>query len=284
MHGNSHEPVQVIVVRTNGEHVADLCMSPLRSIEAVKCQIEGLEGTPVGKQQLLLEGHPADDAATLSSLGVQEVVTLELQLRLPVLSGSITVLDLRRLLQSETALVQAIDAFTDDPLYCMAEIHYITQSISQTLLPAAYSAAPRQWLDDEQATELEAPQGSGTRQARKARFTAALRQVLAALAEEIERVTAPAADFQEEAASEIAEGLSSSRSPPFMETSTSTSEERHRRSLAPAAHSDASEGAVDAPWRGAGRELQEHLHRRYTVTELKESVEQQEQGRTEDST
>lgn len=132
----SLQPTAVTVVGQDGETLLELIVNPRKTVRHLKTQIAGFQETAVGNQQLLLDGRPLDDSASLSSLGIEGAVTLVLVCLPPVLSGRLTLTDLRLLSSDDDSLELAIDAYSDEPRYSLIEIEVILAAVSSSLLPA----------------------------------------------------------------------------------------------------------------------------------------------------
>lgn len=129
------EPIPVSVCHANKELVAELLLAPRTSAGNIKIQIEGIEGTPVDNQTLLLWGRPLENADTLASVGVRSAVTLTLVRCAPLLSGRLSGKDVSRLLQDPCALDLAIDAYVQDARYDVSQVAAIVSAVTAAVLP-----------------------------------------------------------------------------------------------------------------------------------------------------
>ncbi|CAE8627741.1 unnamed protein product [Polarella glacialis] len=286
------EPTAVTIVRLSGEVVATLLVSPKKPISRLKTQIEGLEGTPAGNQSLMLEERVLADHENLSDLGVGESVTLVLLRRTPLLAGGLCRRDLEHLLRDQVALDQAIDAYSEILKYLPSEVLSIARAVSAALLPGD-QVGERPRFQEEAGTFLRELHELGVAfpsgKARQVAFSRALR-------EELEKVWGALAVIDTSTASRDLETQTSHEQTP--RTPTSCEEEAEATGDAtgvagegdapnerpcplveprrtgtglssghPESTSQAAPAAHDVPWVGAGKELQHHLHRRWTACE-----------------
>lgn len=129
------EPLVVKVQRAGGGVVAELVVNPRRTVSHLKTQLEGIEGTPAGNQELRCDGRTLADDTPLSNLEVvADAVTVTLSSRPPLLSGKLTQNDLKNMLDSGSALNQAIDAYGNNPEYTPSEAQSIVEAVCRTLL------------------------------------------------------------------------------------------------------------------------------------------------------
>lgn len=130
---HQNEPAAISVVRPSGELVAELLVSPHKTIAHLKTQLAGLEGTAAGNQSLLLDGQPLDDYDCLASLGVYGSATMILMRCAPLLSGRLRSADLAKLISDASALEQAIEGYNDDPQYSVKEAESILMAVAEQL-------------------------------------------------------------------------------------------------------------------------------------------------------
>jgi len=172
------EPVQITVVTPDEQVVVKLLVDPHKQIVRTKNQIEGLEGTAAGNQVLLLDGAVLDDHSTFADVGATACATVVMLRCYPVLLGSLTPAHLKRFLQDEAALVQAIDAHTENLQYSVAELKKIATSVAVALF-AHDKLVCNQLLQTVPLSLLESPEDVAVSQAHnRLLFIKAVKKVL----------------------------------------------------------------------------------------------------------
>lgn len=255
-------PTQVTVVRPTGEVVAELLASPTKPILRLKTQLAGLEGVAVSNQALLLDGQPIDDASTLASLGVEEACHLVLVRRAPLLGGRLTTADLCLLLRDQTALDEAIDAYSDNLQYSDAEVEEILAAVSAALLPSSrcpsHPSAEAGVRGTPSGLDIEARGLSSKRAA----FRDALRLKLQMVQSELEGPKFSSIDESPALAEdhEVACGA-------VPRQSTETGDTEAFRCALKAAPPLTGKAKEARPWGGAGAELESHLKLRWASVE-----------------
>ncbi|CAE7234965.1 Scn10a [Symbiodinium natans] len=278
------EAVAVSIVLPSGEVVAQLSVNPQKPVLQLKTQIAGLEGTPVGNQILLLHDKQVDDGDTLDSLDITSSATFILLRRAPLLSGAINREDLDHLLQDNLALQQAIEAYSNDLQYLPADIAAMSRQVMEGLI--ASGSVPEmplpEILEDQWKDLLDQ-----TGKARQVAFSRVLRAELEKIAFSVPPGASPGPALPAPAHPRSAPAVLPTPAPAAGRKDPSCYTER----LQPdAVHSVQEQGAATAdpslrhvdlpqrvgkpagPWTGAGQELKEFLHRRWSLCERQDVV------------
>jgi len=280
------EPVQVAVTTVGGVLVAELVVDPRKPVLSLKTQLAGIEGTPVSNQVLLLKDTVLKDAVRLAEQAgaAEEGQSIHLVLvhRPPLLSGKLEAEDLGELLQEVatgkgTALERAIDAYAENPSYSTREVESIVAAVVAALLPhdeEAVSAALRE-ADLEALSAQVDGSAASSRATCRAAFVQALRAALLGVQrrlqpceaeqeqqDQLQEPTAEIARVEGTTEDSINQATHDQTLEPTREVETH-SKPQVRREVAP--HSP--EPETRYPWKGAGSELQEKLHQRWSKTE-----------------
>ncbi|CAE6964181.1 Scn10a [Symbiodinium sp. CCMP2592] len=236
-------------------------------------------GTPVGNQILLLKDKQVEDGDTLESFDISSSATFILLRRAPLLSGAINREDLEHLLQDNLALQQAIEAYSNDLQYLPSDIAAMSRQVVEGLI-ASGSVPDMPDGSEDQWQELVAHAGK----ARQVAFSRALRAQLEKISSSLPgkpRQEPHPRDMQDHARSlpvPAQTGLAGKKDP-------SCYTQRLQPESHPAAVPEGGEPALEAdaalrhvdlpqrpnkstgPWRGAGQELKEFLHRQWSLCE-----------------
>jgi len=271
----ANETVAVTVRTPDDSIVAELIVSPAKPVRRLKTQIAGLEGIAVGNQALLLDGRTLEDNSTLADLGVFNSATLVLMRRTPLLMGRLTFADLQRILEDDTALAEAIDAYSEDPQYSHAEVRAIVNAVCETLLPGDDAAIS-------ESVFLEAIRKAATAnsdgiaaplQAQREYFTRSVKAALEILNRRLNECSAVEAG-REVSDVQIADAghlgaeeftaMDAGREPPDMKIADEDLQWQGGADfLRPVrAPSPCCEDEDELLWKGAGQELRRHLQRR----------------------
>jgi len=136
LRADESEPISLFVNTPRGSTVAQLLTGPGCRILGVKTQLAGIDGTPVDNQTLLLGGRVLSDTATVASSGIVGSSSLTLVRCVPLLAGSLSKLDLQRLITDGQALSRSIDAFKEDPSYDAEEVEQVLSAVVRAVLPS----------------------------------------------------------------------------------------------------------------------------------------------------
>ncbi|OLP87191.1 Sodium channel protein type 10 subunit alpha [Symbiodinium microadriaticum] len=273
------EAVAVSIALPSGEVVAELSVNPQKPVLQLKTQIAGLEGTPVGNQILLLNDKQVEDGDTLASFDITSSATFILLRRAPLLSGAINREELEHLLQDNLALQQAIDAYSNDLQYLPSDIAAISQQVVEGLTASGSVPEMPDGLDD-QWQELLACSGK----ARQIAFSRALRVQLEKISSSLPGLSGPEPhprDMRDHAHSvpvAAPTGQAGKKDPSCY--TQRLQPESHPAPVheggEPTPEADAALRHVElpqrankstGPWRGAGQELKEFLHRQWSLCE-----------------
>jgi len=265
------EPVAVKVVSPGGDLIAELVVNPRKLVLSLKTQIEGIEGTAVGNQSLLLDGNVLDDNVALAASldGFATSAEVVLVRRLPLLSGRLTIDDLGDLLadgDGGPALQRAIDAYAEDLQYSAVEAQNIVSNVASALLPPECSL---QELLSEAPSLIPLAGGAAAHgvAARRSLFARALCEALAAVQLRLQRP----ADTDGNAPEAIPAPDAG-----FVKFQSEVEESGQRQAVGwrrpgivgAELHIQPDHGGLQrSPWKGAGLELQQKLHRRWAASE-----------------
>jgi len=294
------EPVQVVVTTVGGDLVAQLVVDPRKPVLNIKTQLAGIEGTPVSNQVLLLNDRALNDAVRLAEQAADESQSIQLVMvrRPPLLSGKLVADDLEELLLDapagkSSALERAIDAYAENPLYSKKDLEAIVAAVAQALLPPGHALADILGEADLSAMDARNSGSASSRASCRAAFVSVLRTALLGVQRRLHPGQAEEAPVDEPKELHGEEARIEDTKEEFKEASDSTrAEEGQEESVDPEpetpekteamkglmrnswqaeAKREVVEGSPEPeshyPWKGANRELQEKLQRRWSQCE-----------------